>query len=590
MAEVQKHYESRFKIAETEVKRIKKQINLLVLARVFSFLTGVFMVVFFWSQPLISVISGVGFTVMFGIFIKYHLRKKEEKGYWSAIATFYKEELKGLTGDWSFANGGEAYNVPNHDFAHDIDLFGEKSFFQRINKTSLKGGEEHLAKMLLSNSCDEVEELQIANKELREKREFIEGFIGYARIHETEVASDVVKNWLGNYQAFLPKWVRYLGWTFSVASIGVIFFFGLNLISGFLLSGWLVLGLMTVGVWLKPITKFNYEINKIVRSIKSYGKLMTLLEKENFESDILSKLQSSIQHKDVKASAVIDDLSRRIDLFNNRNNLLVILLGNGFFLWDLQTTFRLQRWFQNHKEDVVVWLDVLYEFDALLSLANYSNVHPEYVYPELSPSKNIHGVHLGHPLIDVSQCITNDVNIEPQSFLIITGANMAGKSTFLRTISLSILMTNLGLPVFAKEFSIKPQKLITSMRSSDSLLEDESYFFAELKRLKFIVDKIEKENYFIVLDEILKGTNSKDKEEGSKKFVKRLVEMGATGIIATHDLGLCEIEKELPPVSNYYFDAEIINDELHFDYGMKEGICKNMNASFLLKKMEIVKD
>ena len=165
---------------------------------------------------------------------------------------------------------------------------------------------------------------------------------------------------------------------------------------------------------------------------------------------------------------------------------------------------------------------------------------------------------------------------------------MAGKSTFLRTISLSIVMANIGLPVCASNFEYKPIKLITSMRTTDSLTEDESYFFSELKRLKYIVDTIAKDNYFIILDEILKGTNSTDKAIGSRKFVQKLVGSNSTGIIATHDLSLCEITEELPEVKNYFFDAEIINDELHFDYTLKTGICKNMNASFLLKKMEII--
>ena len=169
---------------------------------------------------------------------------------------------------------------------------------------------------------------------------------------------------------------------------------------------------------------------------------------------------------------------------------------------------------------------------------------------------------------------------------------MAGKSTFLRTVSISIVMANVGLPVCAESFDYTPIKLITSMRTTDSLTDDESYFFSELKRLKFIVDTIDpltsNEKYFIILDEILKGTNSTDKAIGSKKFVTKLVASNSTGIIATHDLSLCEIEKDLTQIKNYYFDAEIINNELHFDYKLKDGICKNMNASFLLKKMEIV--
>jgi len=165
---------------------------------------------------------------------------------------------------------------------------------------------------------------------------------------------------------------------------------------------------------------------------------------------------------------------------------------------------------------------------------------------------------------------------------------MAGKSTFLRTVSLHIVMANVGLPICAESSNYSPVKLITSMRTTDSLTDDSSYFFSELTRLKFIVDAIKDEAYFIILDEILKGTNSTDKAIGSRKFVEKLVAGNATGIIATHDLSLCEIEKELDDVKNYYFDAEIVNDELYFDYRLKKGICQNMNASFLLKKMKII--
>ncbi len=165
---------------------------------------------------------------------------------------------------------------------------------------------------------------------------------------------------------------------------------------------------------------------------------------------------------------------------------------------------------------------------------------------------------------------------------------MAGKSTFLRTVSLQIVMANTGLPVCASKTEYTPIKLITSMRTSDSLTDDESYFFSELKRLKFIVDQIGSDHYFIVLDEILKGTNSTDKAKGSRKFIEKLVATGSTGIIATHDLSLCDVAEEMPQIENFYFDAEIIDDELHFDYKLKKGICQNMNASFLLKKMEIV--
>ena len=244
---------------------------------------------------------------------------------------------------------------------------------------------------------------------------------------------------------------------------------------------------------------------------------------------------------------------------------------------------------ENYKDKVEDWFEVVAFFDAYNSLGNYAFNHQQYIYPQIVDKQSDTKVtQLGHPLLKTEKRVDNDFEIKNQQFFIITGANMAGKSTFLRTVSLHIVMANVGLPVCAASSIYSPVKLITSMRTSDSLTDDSSYFFSELTRLKYIVDAIKQDNYFIILDEILKGTNSTDKAIGSRKFVEKLVASHATGIIATHDLSLCEIEKHLEEVKNYYFDAQIINDELYFDYTFKKGICQNMNASFLLKKMEIV--
>ena len=250
---------------------------------------------------------------------------------------------------------------------------------------------------------------------------------------------------------------------------------------------------------------------------------------------------------------------------------------------------KIEQWIESYGKIIEDWFGVVSFFDATNSLGNYAFNHPEFVFPEIEKSEIvIQAKNLGHPLLDKSKRIDSDLNIENEQFFIVTGANMAGKSTFLRTVSLHIVMANIGLPVCAESSKYSPVKLITSMRTTDSLTDDSSYFFSELTRLKFIVDAIDKEPYFIVLDEILKGTNSTDKAIGSRKFVEKLVAGNATGIIATHDLSLCEIEKELDDVKNYFFDAEIVNDELYFDYKLKKGICENMNASFLLKKMKII--
>ena len=186
--------------------------------------------------------------------------------------------------------------------------------------------------------------------------------------------------------------------------------------------------------------------------------------------------------------------------------------------------------------------------------------------------------------------VLNDYEIEGDAKVdLLTGANMAGKSTFLRTLGGNMILSMIGAPGCAEEFKFKPIKLFSRLRTVDSLQENESFFYAELKRLKTMISLYEKNNdYFFLFDEILKGTNSKDQHTGSLGLIKKIISLRGKGIIATHDVSLCELESELTAVENYYFDAEISEDELHFDYALKKGVCKNMNASFLLKKMEIV--
>ena len=290
-----------------------------------------------------------------------------------------------------------------------------------------------------------------------------------------------------------------------------------------------------------------------------------------------------------KASAVLKQFSKAIDALDQRNNMIFGIFGNGFLLWDLMQSYKLEMWIKENSGSVEKWFGVIEFLDAYNTLGNFAFNHPAYVFPNINHDSHItEATQLAHPLLDPEKRIANDFTIEKEQFFIITGANMAGKSTFLRTVSLQLVMANVGLPVCAASCRYSPIKLITSMRTTDSLTDDESYFFSELKRLKYIVEEIKIDRYFIILDEILKGTNSTDKAIGSRKFIEKLVRSKSTGIIATHDLSLCEVTEELPQVKNYYFDAEIINDELNFDYRFKKGVCQNMNASFLLKKMKIV--
>lgn len=239
------------------------------------------------------------------------------------------------------------------------------------------------------------------------------------------------------------------------------------------------------------------------------------------------------------------------------------------------------------------WFSALSELDALISLGAFTFNNPDYIFPEItSDTFCFESEALGHPLIPREKCVKNDVKISGTPyFMIITGANMAGKSTYLRTIGVNHLLASIGAPVCAQTFRFSSGKLLTNLRTADSLVNNESYFFAELKRLKMIINRLQaqEEGLFIILDEILKGTNSEDKQKGSFALMQRFIKLGGNGIIATHDLALGTLEMEFPQaIKNYHFDADISNDALSFTYQIHKGIARNMNASFLMKKMGIV--
>ena len=252
---------------------------------------------------------------------------------------------------------------------------------------------------------------------------------------------------------------------------------------------------------------------------------------------------------------------------------------------------RIEGWKEQYASELPRWLTAIAHMDALCSLATFAYNHPDYSYPVIATrSFCLRAEDMGHPLMNRDKCVRNDIDIEKRPFfIIITGANMAGKSTYLRTVGINYLLACIGAPTCTRQMELYPARLITSLRTSDSLTDNESYFFAELKRLKLIIDKLQAgEELFIILDEILKGTNSTDKQKGSLALIKQFMTLQANGIIATHDLMLGTLAEIFPTdIRNYRFEADITDNELTFSYRLREGVAQNMNACFLMKKMGI---
>jgi DNA mismatch repair ATPase MutS len=540
------------------------------------------------SYSGVIIVASLGFFLFSFLVLKYHnLKRKKEVV--EAKIHINKTEIKVLDKDFHHLKTGEEFVNTAHFYSNDIDLFGKGSFFQYLNRTATIDGKTVLANTLTENKITAVLEKQNALKELSEKVIWRQHFSALASLVVVKNTSKSIVSWISNYASVLPKYLIKIQIGFSLISLALIGFLSFGFISFSYLIIWFFVGLLISSKFGKKTLQIYTEIDKISDTFRQYHKLLNEIENEEFTSEVLKEKKGIIKSEEKKASSIVKEFSKILNTFDQRNNDVIAILGNGLFLFEIYNACIVEKWIFRYQHSVKDWFEVVAFFDAQNSLANFNFNHPKFVFPEISDKKEIiKSAKLGHPLLKVDKRIDNNFSIDDAQFFIITGANMAGKSTFLRTVSLSIVMANCGLTVCAESFQYSPVKLITSMRTSDSLTDDESYFYSELKRLKFIVDEIKGEKYFIILDEILKGTNSKDKAIGSKKFVEKLTKSKSTGIIATHDVSLCELEDEFSGIKNYYFDAEIIKDELHFDYTLKNGICKNMNASFLLKKMKIV--
>lgn len=583
-------YQSQITTYKSQLSAIKKKLFFFGLTRLAIFLLTILAVFLLRDHVNVAVVTGVaGFAAFFFVVAKNSIVRIEKRRI-EKLLELNELEVRVLNRDLDGLDTGADFVGEEHYYNQDIDLFGLGSIFQFINRTSSTQGRRRLATILNGNSIDDVETKQDAVKELSKLPVWRQNFQTIASLVDSKIENTTILDWLTHYKTVIPNLFKFLPLIVTIISIALMVVFGLGLISINYLYVWFFVGVGITGFYLKKINELYASASQMTNTFAQYAKLLSEIETQTFESELLQEQQAMIKTEGKKASAIFKALSKELNSLDQRNNFLFAIMANGFFLWDLRYAYRIELWINKYQLVTHKWFETIANFDAYNSLGNYGFNNPSHIYPSIATDKNVVVVSqgLGHPLLKDEQRVTNDFSIKREDFFIITGANMAGKSTFLRTVALNLVMSNVGLPICAESFEYTPIKLISSMRTSDSLVNDESYFFSELKRLKFIIDEIKRDEYFIILDEILKGTNSKDKQEGSQKFVEKLVGTNSTGIIATHDLALCELSKSLPQIENHYFDAEIVNDELYFDYRFKDGICKNMNASFLLRKMEIV--
>ncbi|MGB5371373.1 MAG: DNA mismatch repair protein MutS, partial [Flavobacteriaceae bacterium] len=542
------------------------------------FSTAIAGIYFFRSNAQLILATGILALLTFLLLLARHTNLQRQLAKWNKLRQINTDEIAILERKFGHRPEGNEYKDTKHFFSGDIDLFGPGSFYQYANRTALKDGQDIFVGMLLENGIQDILEKQASIRELSRMPEWRQNFSALAGLAKTEVGTETIGKWLRGYRPFVPGAIRYLPIGYSVASILCFALYFMDFVPESLLIFWLLLGLGLTSVFTRKIRKLTAVATQIQHTFEQYNQLLEMVEDADFKSVLLQNLHGQLVGEGKKTSSKMKVFSTLLNALDKNNNFLYLIFANGFFLRSLDHAREIENWIKTYGSSVEIWFKTIAYFDAYNALGNFAFNHPQYAFPELNGKKSvIMAKGSAHPLLDPEKRVRNDYKIDREQFFIITGANMAGKSTFLRTVSLHIVMANIGLPVCAESFEYAPIKLITSMRTADSLADAESYFFSELKRLKFIIDEIQKGPYFVVLDEILKGTNSTDKAKGSRKFLEKLIALKATGIIATHDLSLCAAADELPRIENHYFDAEIRDDELYFDYTIKKGVCHNMN-------------
>lgn len=589
-------YQDKIKALSNRLDKLKRTIHLIGTFRLLLVVgAGICIWIFRQEEAWVLTVISLIFIIPFIGLIIVHNRLFRSKDYTKKLLELNQNELKGLNYDYSAFDGAKELVDSEHSFGLDLDLFGNHSLFQSINRTVTFPGKQQLAGWFMDPLTHPpyILNRQEAIRELSEMTDIRQHFYVLGEIYKgKQNDKDIIQRLMNSPALFAnSNFWHILKWIFPLAWIITIVLVCLNILPATIFT-WLITFCLIIALsQTKKINKFHNSISKMEKILASYSYLMKVIEEQSFRAEELKQIAAELTHHHQKASSIIKQLSGYLGKLDQRYNIIAAFVLNILFLWDIRQTIHIEKWIILHIDKMEQWFLALGKFDAFSSLATFRFNHPDYIFPTITDHYfSMIGKGLGHPLMHREICVRNNIDIEKApSFLIITGANMAGKSTYLRTVGVNYLLSCVGAPVFAEELTLYPARLVTSLRTADSLVNNESYFFAELKRLKMIIDRLEKgEELFIILDEILKGTNSIDKQKGSIALMKQLISKKTCGIIATHDLVLGNLEKEFPgEVKNFRFEADITNDELTFSYSLREGIAQNMNACFLMKKMGI---
>lgn len=593
MKSIESQYLKRKSCYETLLKKQTQSINFISVLRLIVFAAAVGFGIFSYiiKKYYFCILIIIGFGILFIILLNKHSRLRYNKKCSTLICEINENSLKRLKGEWkSFEDAGADFLNDDHNYSKDLDIFGKGSLFQYINTASTYLGREKVKYILTAPNytIGEIYDRQETVKELSDNLGWRQRFMAEGKI-ATEKKKDpepLFKWGKEKNSLFCSVMFISMSWILPIITVGVILLY-------FLLGSIpYYFPLIAIGIQIL-ILKFNSEkSNKILnvvykykKDIEVYSKMLKLIEKKRFKSSYLVKLKENlISENKITATEQINKLSRVVNLISDRANFFYHIINIVTF-WEYHCLIRLERWKKESGVCIEQWLNVIAEIEALSSLAVIKHDYPEWAMPEIKEtSLMLEAKNIGHPLI-IKNRVYNNLKIDKaESILLITGSNMSGKSTLLRTAGINLVLAYAGAPVCADTFCCSIMNIYTCMRISDNLEENVSSFYAELLRIRKLVDATkEKEPVFFLLDEIFRGTNSKDRHTGAKVLIEKLSNENALGMVSTHDLELADIEEKNKKVKNYHFREHYKNNEIYFDYKLRSGVSTTRNAIYLMR-------
>ncbi len=551
-------------------------------------------------------------------------KNKEKIEHLSALLKVYQDEIKALEGDFSPFETGDSYQNPQHPYSFDLDVFGKSSLFNRICRTITSGGSEALARNLTREtplSLENIKRRKDLQKELAgEGENWRMEFLALGEKNRTQTADGKMVN--GKTKKIdsaavmdamqkvskmeVPTWFGspvslVIGWMLIIGVIGSVILSICDMVSVDFALWWVLVQYMVVFfVCKQTLDKIDSNGGKLRHQLIAYAQILQLINRRNFHSESGKEMQKSL----ADALPSFAQLEKILKGYDRRGNFLGLFFTDAFMLSDFFLVRSFLKWKNTYMVKMEEWMHIISEMDAMVSMADFRYNHPEAEEAEFVSGKQeivFEGKNLYHPFLG-AKAVKNDFTIKDGNYYIITGANMAGKSTFLRSLGVNYILAMAGMPVFADQLKISRFRLFSSMRTTDDLTHGISYFNAELIRLEELLkfcresaeekcckesgeDNKEPLRTLIILDEILKGTNSLDKLNGSRKFLEAIAKQPVSGIIATHDLELSKMENDASgKFHNYCFEIDLGTD-VTYTYKIQKGVARNQNATFLLNKI-----